>query len=229
MLRTRLGLQSKIIIFTTVVVISVVAVSTFIAVVLTWRMVEEEIYLKALAQAKATAHQLVNQHALQDSEALLQRLRQMERDFPGVQQSNVYLHTPDHRLVATTVPQGDHLELDHLPGIASYFEFERPDEDTITIETPGGKSWIMGTTVRERDQPIACLDLKVSKSHTTHVTWGLVLRNVLLMLASLVAVILAIHVFFLRRVRGPVKRMIRAMEAAESGQLDVPRGSGERR
>jgi signal transduction histidine kinase len=221
MLPTRLGLQSKIIIFTAVVVISVVAVSTSIAVVLTWRMVEEEIYLKAVAQAKATAHQLVNQHALQDSEALLQRLRQMERDFPGVQQSDVYLHTPNHRLVATTVPQGDHLELDHLPGIESYLEFERPDEDTITIETPGGKSWIMGTTVRERDQPIACLNLKVSKSHTTHVTWGLVLRNLLLMLASLVVVILAIHVFFLKRVRGPVKRMIRAMEAAESGQLDV--------
>ena len=70
MLPTRLGLQSKIIIFTAIVVISVVVVSTSIAVVLTWRMVEEEIYLKALAQAKATAHQLVNQHALQDSEAL---------------------------------------------------------------------------------------------------------------------------------------------------------------
>jgi len=224
MLPTRFGLQSKIIIFTALVVISVVAVSTSIAMLLTRGMVEEEIYFKALAQAKATAHQLVNKHALQDSEALLRALRQMERDFPGVQQSDVYLHVPEHRLVATTAPQGDHLELDNLPGIESYYEYERPDEDTITIETPGGKSWIMGTTVRDGDQPIACLNLKVSTSHSSRVTRGLVLRNLLLMLASLAVLILAIHVFFLKRVRGPVKDMIRAMEAAEGGQLDVRAG-----
>lgn len=224
MMRTRFGLQGKIIIFIALVVISVVGVSTSIAMFLTQGMVEEEVYLKALAQAKATAHQLVNQHALQDSDVLLRAFRQMERDFPGVQQANVYLHVPEHRLVSTTVPTGGHLELDNLPGIESYFEYERPDEDTITIETPDGRSWIIGTTVRDRDQPIACLNLKVSKSHTSKVTRGLVLQNLLLMLASLAVVILAIHVFFLKRVHGPLREMIRAMQAAESGQLNVRAG-----
>jgi signal transduction histidine kinase len=49
----------------------------------------------------------------------------------------------------------------------------------------------------------------------------LVLRNLLLMLASFVVVVLVIHLFFLRAVRRPVKEMIRVMQAAEKGQLNV--------
>lgn len=219
-----LGLQGKIIIFAALAFISVVTVSTFIAMLLTRTIVEEEIYLKALAQARATAHQLVSRRSLEDPTILLRELRQMERDFPGVQQADVYLHTPEHRLVASTAPQAAHLELDNIPGIEKYNEFERPDEDTVTIETPGGKSWIIGTTIRDHERPIACLNLKVSKSQTSTVTRGLVLRNLVLTLASLALVVLVIHLFFLKRVRGPVKEMIRVMKGAEGGELNVRAG-----
>ncbi len=222
---SRLGLQGKIIIFAAVAFISVVSVSTYIAMLLTRTTVEEEIYLRALAQARATAHQLVSRHSLQDPDSLLMALKQMEQDLPGVLQADAYLHEPEHRLVATTAPQGQHLELDNIPGIEHYFEFERPDDDTVTIETPGGKSWIIGTTILDHERPIACLNLKVSKSHTSRVTRDLVFRNLGLTLASLAIVVLVIHVFFLKRVRGPVKEMIRVMESAESGQLEVRAGS----
>jgi signal transduction histidine kinase len=220
-----LGLQSKIIIFAALAFISVVTVSTYIAMLLTRTMVEEEIYLKALAQARATAHQLVSRRSLENPATLLRDLRQMEKDFPGVQQADIYLHEPEHRLLASTAPQAQHLELDDIPGVEKYYEFERPDEDTVTIETPGGKSWIIGMTIRDHDRAIACLNLKVSKSHTSRVTRGLVLRNLVLTLASLALVVLVIHVFFLKRVRGPVKEMIRVMEAAEGGQLNVRAGA----
>jgi signal transduction histidine kinase len=217
----RLGLRSKIIIIIAVAVISVVGVSTYIAMLLTRQLVEEEIYRKALAQARATAHQLVNEAALQDPERLRRVLKQMEHDLPGVKQSDVYLHTPTHSLAATTLQEGEHQELDNLPGVESYFEFERPDEDQITIETPGGKFWIMTTTIRDRGRPVGCLNLKVSKSQSSLVTRGLVARNLLLMLASLAVVMLVVQIFFLKSVRGPVKEMIRVMESAERGQLDV--------
>ncbi len=218
---TRFGLQSKIIIITAIAVISVVGVSTYIAMLLTRQLVEEEIYRKALAQARITAHHLVEDRALQNSETLLRVLREMEHELLGVRQADVFLHTPEHHLVATTAPHGEHLELDYLPDIEGYFEYERPDEDAITIETSDGKYWIMGTTIRDQGRPVGCLNLEVSKSRSSLVTRGLVLRNLLLMLAGLTVVILVIHGFFLRSVRGPVKEMIRVMEAAEGGQLEV--------
>ncbi len=51
---------------------------------LTRQLVEEEIYRKALAQARATAHQLVNGGALKSPDRLQQVLRQMKHDLPGV-------------------------------------------------------------------------------------------------------------------------------------------------
>jgi two-component system NtrC family sensor kinase len=215
------GLQTKIIIIIAIAVISVAGVSTIIAMVLTRQLVEEEIYRKALAQARATAHQLMNGGELKSPDRLQQVLRQMMHDLPGARQADVYLHEPVHHLEATTQPQATHLELDNIPNIATYNEFERPDEDEITIETNDGKFWIMGVTIRNQGVPVGCLNLLVSKSQTSVVTGNLVRRNVLLMLASLAFLFLVIHVFFLRAVRRPVKEMIRVMESAEHGQLDV--------
>ncbi len=217
----RLGLQGKIIIIIALTVISVGGVSTYIAMLLTRQPVEEEIYRKALAQAKATAHELADINALQNPAHLQRVLHHIEHDLPGVTQSDVYLHGTEAQLIATTAPQGQHLELDRIPGIESYYEFERPDEDTITIETPDSQYWIMGTTIRAQGQPLGCLNLKVSKSRSNSVTTQLVIRNLVLMLASLAVVILVIHIFFLRRVRTPVREMIRVMESAERGQFDV--------
>ena len=55
---TRLGLQGKIIAIIAATVILVVGVSTYIAMWLTRLPVEEEIYRKALQQARLTAYQL---------------------------------------------------------------------------------------------------------------------------------------------------------------------------
>ena len=217
----RFGLQTKIIIFAALLCMSVVGISTYIASLLTRGIVEEEIYVKALAMARLTARELVSQEGLENGSGLLQTLHRMQKDYPSVQQADVYLHAPEHHLAATTAPQGEHQELDNLPGIETYYEFERPDNDTLTIETPNGKSWVMGTTIREGDRPIGCLNVKVSKSHTSRLTRELVTRNLGLMLASLAVVFLVIHLFFLKRVRGPMKEMIRVMEGAESGQLDA--------
>jgi len=221
MTQSRFGLQTKIIIIFALAVVSVVGVSTYIAMLLTRQLVEEEVYSKAWAQARATAHQLVNEDALQDTAKLQRVLKQMQRDLPGVRQADVFLHGSPHLLEATTSPQGDHLELDNIPGIEHYDEFERPDDESITIETNHGKFWVIGVTIRSQGQPVGCLNLKVSKSQTSIVTRQLVIRNLLLTLASLVVVILAVHIFLLRTVRTPVKDMIRVMEGAEKGQLHV--------
>jgi two-component system, NtrC family, sensor kinase len=218
---SRFSLQTKIVLIISVTVVVVVVVSTLIAMILTRQPVEEEIYRKALAQARATAQQLVNEHSLSNPAELQRVLKQMQSDFPSVKQSDVYLHTPEHHLETTTDPAGEHLELDNIPGIQNYNEFERVDDNTLTIETPDGDYWIIGATIRDRGQSIACLNLKVSKYRSNVVTQDLVLRNLLLMLASLSVIFLVIHIFFLRNVRRPMKEMVRTMESAEGGQLDV--------
>jgi len=221
MIFTRFGLQSKIILIIAATVIVVVGASTFTAMWLMKEPVEEEIYRRALAQARLTTPQLVSRDGLQNPENLLKSLRQIEHDLPGWAQSDVYAHEPEHRLVVTTNPQGVHLELDNLPNVENYNEFFTPGKDQMSIETPDNKFWIIATTIRVQGRPTGCLLLRVSKSHLNALTLDLVLRNLLLMVASLAVVILAIHVFFLKRVRGPVKEMIGVMESAEGGQLDV--------
>ncbi|HLW79372.1 MAG TPA: ATP-binding protein [Terriglobia bacterium] len=216
----RFGLQGRVIIIIAATVVSVVGVSTYIATLLTRIPVEEDLYRKALQQARLVAHQLVDQGALQDPDRLQSVLRQFEHDSPGVKQSDVYLHDPHPHLVTTTNPHGEHLELDQIRNIRDYNEFEQPDEDQLAIETPAGDYWIIGTAIRDPDgRSIGCLDLKVSKSRLNAITWDLVVRNLLVMLASLAVVIMVIHLFFLRRVRSPIREMIRVMEATEGGQL----------
>lgn len=217
---TRFGLQGKIILIIAATVVFVVGVSTYIAMWLTRLPVEEDLYRKALQQARIEAHQLLDKGALQDPDRLLAALRQFEHDSPGVKQSDVYLHDPQPHLATTTSPRGDHLELDRIPNIQDYNEFEEPDEDQLAIETPAGDYWIISTTIRDPDgHSIGCLDLKVSKSRLNAITWDLVMRNLLVMLASLGVVVMVIHFFFLRRVRSPIREMIGVMEATEGGQL----------
>jgi two-component system, NtrC family, sensor kinase len=217
---SRFGLQSKIIIIFAAVVVSVVGISTYLALLFTRQLVEEAIYRKVLSQALTTAHQLVNKGELDNPGNLLARLRQVQHDFKGVEECDVHLHDAGHTLVATTDPASQHLELDRIPDIENYNEFERPDDDQITIETADGRNWIMSTTIRDQGQIVGCLDLTVSKKSSNAIVFGLVRRNLLLMLASLLAVMLAIHLFFLRNVRHPVKEMVRVMEAAEGGALE---------
>ena len=108
--------------------------------------------------------------------------------------------------------------------VESYHEYYKPPEgheDQESIETDDSRAWIISTTISAQGEPIGCLILTVSRSSLNAVTWDLVLRNLLLMLASFVVVVLVIHFFFLRAVRRPVKEMIRVMQSAEKGQLNV--------
>jgi len=57
---TRLGLQGKIVVIIAITVVFVVGVSTYIAMWLTRLPVEEDLYRKALQQARSTSHQLVD-------------------------------------------------------------------------------------------------------------------------------------------------------------------------
>ncbi len=215
----RLGLQGKIVLIIAVAVISVVAVSTYIAMLLTRQLVEEDTYRKALAQARSIAQQLVDEHALDNPTALMRGLRQLEHDFPSITQADVFTHVPQHRLLVTTDPKGQVLELDHTRDIQNYNDFQQADPDQITIDTPDGNYWIMGTTIHQDDHSVACLNLKVSKLHLSVITERLVFRNLLVTLAGLVFLILVIHAFFLRSIRKPVKEMIRVIDSAEGKSL----------
>ncbi|HEX5413087.1 MAG TPA: ATP-binding protein [Terriglobia bacterium] len=221
MMFRRLGLQGKIVLITAVAVISVVAVSTYIAMLLTRQLVEEDTYRKALAQARSIAQQLVDEHALENPPILMRALRQLEHDFPGITQADVFTHVPRHELVATTDPDGQVLELDTIRDIENYDDYQRAEADQITIDTPDGNYWIMGTAIRLDGRPVACLNLKVSKLHLSVITERLVLRNLLVTLAGLAFLILVMHVFFLRSIRKPVKEMIRVMDSAEGKSLQA--------
>ena len=188
---------------------------------LTDQPVEEEIYRKMTDQARLTAHQISDEGTLHNPEALLQALRQVEHDPPGIRQIDVYVREAKggSDQLFTTNPGGQHLELDRIKGIENYNEFFRPGPDQMSIETPKGDYWIISTIIRDHGAPVGSLDLKASKSRLNAITADLVLRNLLVLLAGLGSTILVIHVFFLRSVRSPVKEMIRVMEAAEGGAL----------
>jgi two-component system, NtrC family, sensor kinase len=217
----RLGLQGKVVLIIAVAVVSVVAVSTYIAMLLTRQLVEEDTYRKALAQARSIAQQLVDEHALENPPILMRALRQLKHDFPSITQADVFTHDPRHQLIVTTDPDGQNLELDHIPDIQKYNDYQRADPDQITIDTPDGDYWIMGTTIQYDGRSVACLNLKVSKLHLSIITERLVLRNLMVTLAGLGFLILVIHIFFLRSIRGPVKEMIRVMDSAEGKSLQA--------
>src|SRR6516164_10249105 len=142
---SRSGLQAKILLMIAITVVSVVAVSTYLAATwLTRFPIEEEVYRKALGQAKLTAHEVGNDLALRKPEEALRILRQVQHDSPGIIQGDVYLHKPEHKLLVSTDGAGDHVELDRLPGVERYNEFERPEPDQMSIETPDAKYWIVG-------------------------------------------------------------------------------------
>jgi two-component system, NtrC family, sensor kinase len=232
-LKKRLDLQTKIIIISVVAVFCLLVVSTFIAMIVTRQPVEAEVYRKELTQAELAAHNLVADQALQNPQTLLKILKQMEHDVAGVRQADVYLHSGNHPLLATTEPDATHQELDNLPHLqdpqwadAHLNGYEHPDDDQYTVDTPDGNYWILSTVLRDRGRAVGCLVLKVSKIRADVITQNIVEDNFLLMLSSLVVLIFAIHGFFLRRVRTPVKEMIRVMEVAEGGQLEARARTG---
>ncbi len=232
--RRRFDLQTKIIIIFVVAVVCLLAVSTFIAMILTRQPVEAEVYHKELTQAELAAHNLFSPRALESSRTLLGILKQMQHDMPGVRQADVFLHSANgHKLLATTDPAGKHVELDAIPGIndrswaSNHLNgYRHPEPHQYSIDSPRGNFWIMSVGLRQGKNEVGCLQLTVSKLRSDVITQRIVEDNFLLMLGSLALLIFVIHWFFLRRVRAPVKEMIRVMEVAESGQLDARARSG---
>ena len=160
----RLSLQVKIIGIFAVTVMVVLGVSTLIATFLTRDPVESELYRKALAQARQTAHQIAAPDTLARPDVLGPGLRQLQHDSPGIVQADVYSHGQNHHLVATTNPHGQHLELDDIPNVESYNEYYKPFDDQESIETENRKAWIISTTINAQGEPIGCLILTVSRS-----------------------------------------------------------------
>ena len=199
----------------------VLGVSTLIATFLTRDPVESELYNKALAQARLTAHQIAAPDTLARPDVLVPLCANFSTISPGIIQADVYAHDYDHHLVATTNPPANIWSSTTSPMLKVITSIGRPNQDQESIETENRRAWIISTTIRAQGEPIGCLILTVSRSSLNAVTWDLVVRNLLLMLASFVVVVLVIHFFFLRAVRRPVKEMIRVMESAESGQLNV--------
>src|SRR5579872_5177742 len=161
----RLSLQFKIIAIFAATVMLVLAVSTVIATYFTSDPVENELYTKALAQARLTAHQIAAApDTLARPDVLGPALRQLQHDLPGIIQADVYVHDPKHHLVASTNPAGQHLELDDIPDIESHFQYGRPNTEQETVETPNRRAWIISTPIRAQAEPIGCLILTVSRS-----------------------------------------------------------------
>ena len=75
----RFSLQTKILIILASTVVLVVGISTYIAMWLTQEPVEREIYRKALAQARLTAHNLSDKATLQNSKAIVSIMKSFER------------------------------------------------------------------------------------------------------------------------------------------------------
>ena len=90
----RLSLQVKIIVIFAATVMVVLGVSTLIATFLTRDPVESELYRKALAQARLTAHQIAAPDTLARPDVLGPALRQLQHDSPGIIQADVYVHGP---------------------------------------------------------------------------------------------------------------------------------------
>src|SRR5579864_6415016 len=84
----RLSLQAKIIAIVGVTVMVVLCVSTLIATFLTRDPVESELYQKALAQARLTAHQIAAPETLARPDVLNPTLRQLQHDSPGIVQAD---------------------------------------------------------------------------------------------------------------------------------------------
>ena len=218
----RLSLQAKIIAIVGVTVMVVLGVSTLIATFLTRDPVESELYQKALAQARLTAHQIAASDTLARPDVLGAGLASTAARLCQASFRRMFTYM-------TSSSSGGH----HEPARPAFGTRRHPRCGTVTGSICGrtkirrvlkrriGARGLSAPRSARKAEPIGCLILTVSRSSLNAVTWDLVLRNLLLMLASFVVVVLVIHFFFLRAVRRPVKEMIRVMESAEGGQLNV--------
>lgn len=222
---SNLRLRTKIIVTVTIVMISVLAISTYIGYFITQLLVEEDQYHRAVELAIANADRFAKRGVYLDPSALAQEFQIIQRDHQDVLAIAVYLHEPQnvHRLALATHPSAPLLELDVQPNVGQMFEYYSPLEGIQSIETGAGKnlSWIVSANITVSDQSVGCLNLKVSKSGINVISMQLIKYNVLVLLGAILGIVILLSLLFSRLVNRPIEQMLVAMEQAEAGALDT--------
>ncbi|MDD5541891.1 MAG: ATP-binding protein [Acidobacteriia bacterium] len=224
-IRHNLRLRTKIIGLVTIVMISVLAISTYIGHFITQLLVEEDQYHRAVELAFANADRLAKRGVYLDPAMLAQEFQIIQRDHADVQGIALYRHGPGGaHILELAAPAGPPLlELDAQPKVQSMFEYYSPFEGVQSIETGRGKAlaWIVGSEITVNGKSVACLNLKVSKSGINVISYELIKYNVLVLLVAILAIVILLSLSFHQLVNRPIERMLDAMRRAEEGALDT--------
>jgi two-component system, NtrC family, sensor kinase len=219
-----LRLRTKIIATVTVVIISVLAVSTYIGHFFIQLPVEEDQYHRAVELAFSNSDRFARHGISRDAASLAQEFQIIQRDHQDVLAIAVYAHGPkqEHSLVLATSPS-PLVELDAQPTVRQMFEYDNPFEGVQSIETGSGKglSWIVSAEIIEGGRSVGCLNLKVSKFGINVVSRQLVKYNVAVLLLAILAIVALLSLLFSRLVNKPIERLLEAMEQAEAGILNT--------
>jgi hypothetical protein len=137
-----LRLRTKIIALVTVVMISGLAVSTYIGQFTTRLLVEENLYNRAVELVYANADRFAKRDVHLDAAALTQEFQIMKRDHQDVLEISVYSHLSEgtHSLVLSTNPNAPLMELDAQADIKQMFEYYSPFSGGQSSATGGGKA-----------------------------------------------------------------------------------------
>lgn len=220
-----LRLRTKIIALVTIVVISGLAISTYIGYFITHLLMEEDQYHRAEELAFANADRFAKRGVYKDPELLAQEFQIIQRDHSDVLAIALYVHEPNkgHRLLLATNPKEPLMELDAQPNVTQMFEYFSPFEGVQSIETGSGRalSWIVGAAISENKKNVACLNIQVSKSGINVITQQLIEYNVLVLLGAIVGIVILLSLLFSRLVNQPIEQLVEAMEKAEAGALEM--------
>ncbi|MBZ5554930.1 MAG: HAMP domain-containing protein [Acidobacteriia bacterium] len=220
-----LRLRTKIIATVTVVMISVLAVSTYIGHFFIQLPVEEDQYHRAVELTFSNSDRFARRGIFRDPASLAQEFQIIQRDHQDVLAIAVYTHGPrqEHSLVLATPPVSPLLELDAQPMVRQMFEYDNPFEGVQSIETGSGKSlsWIVSAEIIEGGHPVGCLNLKVSKYGINVVSRQMIKYNVAVLLLAILAIVALLSLLFSRLVNKPIERLLEAMEQAEAGALNT--------
>ncbi len=220
-----LRLRTKIIAMVTVVMISVLAVSTYIGHFFIQLPVEEDQYHRAVELAVSNSDRFARRGISRDATSLAQEFQIIQRDHEDVLAIAVYAHGPrqQHSLVLSTTQVSPLLELDAQPMVRQMFEYDNPFEGVQSIETGSGKglSWIVSAEIIEGGRTVGCLNLKVSKYGINVVSRKLIKYNVAVLLLAILAIVALLSLLFSRLVNKPIERLLEAMEQAEAGVLNT--------
>jgi len=230
----RFNLQTKIILITlaaaAVVLISVSLIDSYWA----YQLADENRYDRYIALTQSLARRIRDGNYLEHPAELAQELRSV-KDYPlgkSVTQIDVFVHNgPESKLVASTstdgklLPEVDELTPDKVPAGYSEFYIVNPDtKDVYTLEhnPPNGpQSWVFSAQIRNGDQVLGCVNLMGIRDLEYQYLSDLQLKTVLLIFATIAALLVILSVLFWWFFRRPMHELIGAMAQAETGNLAV--------